>query len=606
MMAVVFMAVLNGCDNNSRVTALLSRADSLMSSRPDSALKILENSSAEIDKWPKSLQMRYNLLLAKAQNKAYVPFSSDSVMTIVTSYYDRHGTSNERMEAHYLLGCVYRDLGEAPKALSAYHDALECSDTTTVDCDYALLSRLHAQIADLFQKMQLPYDALEEADKALKMSIRAKDSVMAIDSRMLKASAYYLLGNNDSVISISEYASSKYLQYGDSLYSSLYLKPAISGYINKGMLDSARKAMTVFEDLLHGRSENIIDYTKKNYYVIKAYYYLKCNQYDSAFYYYQYSRGIAETKEEQINVLRGFSNYYIAVGDADSALKYVDLYVSADDDLYRTSIRENFAKMQSLYNYEHSQCRAEQAEHQVTKLRYRLSAFIIVAIVLITFLMLSAKLKKERMVRRFNDLNQKYTDSLSLYAIYKKELEQLKELKELDEQLILQLECEKNLSSETISKLNDKIEKYKVRISRDEEDLRKLSFAISEFQKDKERPDQWNLAETLFNLPVLSHLHVSIAKGRRPSDAQFDEIIELMNSMLPTFVPQIVELYPRINRVNLLFCIFTKLRFINSERAVIFDMSYQSVTNRSAFLYNKLTGKKGGAGDFEALIQKMG
>jgi len=64
-------------------------------------------------------------LHAKAQNKAYVPFTSDTMMNATVDYYDRNGTANEQMETHYLLGCVYRDLSDAPKALSAYHDAVE-------------------------------------------------------------------------------------------------------------------------------------------------------------------------------------------------------------------------------------------------------------------------------------------------------------------------------------------------------------------------------------------------------------------------------------------------------------------------------------------------
>ena len=58
------------------------------------------------------------------------------------------------MEAYYLLGCVYRDLGEAPNALSVFHDAVDFADTTDIDCDYALLSRVHAQMADLLEKIQ--------------------------------------------------------------------------------------------------------------------------------------------------------------------------------------------------------------------------------------------------------------------------------------------------------------------------------------------------------------------------------------------------------------------------------------------------------------------
>jgi hypothetical protein len=210
------------------------------------------------------------------------------------------------------------------------------------------------------------------------------------------------------------------------------------------------------------------------------------------------------------------------------------------------------------------------------------------------------------MLKEYQELNTKYVASLNQYALNKKETELLKEAKESDELLIHQLQCEKAIDADTISKLTRKVERKKERIRQNEDDLRKQAKAIAEFQKDKKRPDQWNMEEGLFNLPLLSHLHASTARGRQPSDSQLDEIIELTNSMLPTFIPRIQELYPTINHTNLLFCVFTKLRFINSERAVIFNMTYQSVTNRSAFLYKKFTGKKGGAGDFEAEIQKMG
>lgn len=195
---------------------------------------------------------------------------------------------------------------------------------------------------------------------------------------------------------------------------------------------------------------------------------------------------------------------------------------------------------------------------------------------------------------------------MNQYTASKNETELLKEAKESDELLISQLRQEKAVDAETISKLTQKVERNKAKIKKNEEELRKQASAIAEFQKDKKRPDQWDMEDGLFNLPLLSRLHASIAKGRQPSDRQLDEIIDLTNSMLPMFIPRIQELYPTINHVNLLFCIFTKLRFINSERAVIFNISYQSVTNRCAFLYEKLTGKKGGAGDFEAEIQKMG
>ena len=64
-----------------------------------------------------SLSMRYRLLKADALNKTDAPLPSDTLIKEVVEYYDRHGNANERMRAHYLLGCAYRDMGEAPAAL---------------------------------------------------------------------------------------------------------------------------------------------------------------------------------------------------------------------------------------------------------------------------------------------------------------------------------------------------------------------------------------------------------------------------------------------------------------------------------------------------------
>ena len=64
-----------------------------------------------------SRQMHEALMQAKAQNENFEPFTTDSTMLRVVDYYDSHGTANEQMLAHYLLGCVYRDLGDAPRAL---------------------------------------------------------------------------------------------------------------------------------------------------------------------------------------------------------------------------------------------------------------------------------------------------------------------------------------------------------------------------------------------------------------------------------------------------------------------------------------------------------
>ena len=107
--------------------------------------------------------MRMELVLAEADsmNRGYISLaSSDSILTEATHYYDRHGTPNQRARAHYLLGCAYRDKGEAPQALECYQQAIDCADTTAADCNFRLLMSINGQMAELFHAQNLPTDEL--------------------------------------------------------------------------------------------------------------------------------------------------------------------------------------------------------------------------------------------------------------------------------------------------------------------------------------------------------------------------------------------------------------------------------------------------------------
>ena len=106
-------------------------------------------------------QMLLQLEELERQNRAYEPMTNDTLALQLANYFDRYGTANERLRAHYMVGCTYRDMGEAPPALNAYLDAADCADTTDVDCDYRTLSAVYSQMADVFHGQLLLSDEIE-------------------------------------------------------------------------------------------------------------------------------------------------------------------------------------------------------------------------------------------------------------------------------------------------------------------------------------------------------------------------------------------------------------------------------------------------------------
>lgn len=151
----ILFSMLLSCTGNKSYDPQLSKADSIMDIADDSAqiaIKMLDALKPECSKFTKAQRMRYDLLYHKAMNKAYIDFTSDSTMLAVVDYYEHHGTANDRMLAYYILGCVYRDMHEAPMALEYYNKATEQADTAAQDCDYATLCRVYSQMGVLFSK----------------------------------------------------------------------------------------------------------------------------------------------------------------------------------------------------------------------------------------------------------------------------------------------------------------------------------------------------------------------------------------------------------------------------------------------------------------------
>ena len=63
--------------------------------------------------------MQRELAALQAMNQADSLLTNDSLAQALADWFDRHGTPNEQMEAHYLLGRTHADRGEAPAALAA-------------------------------------------------------------------------------------------------------------------------------------------------------------------------------------------------------------------------------------------------------------------------------------------------------------------------------------------------------------------------------------------------------------------------------------------------------------------------------------------------------
>ena len=101
------------------------------------------------------------------QNLADSVMTNDSLAERLAKYFDHHGTPNERMRAHYILGRTYADMGEASAAVNAYLDAADAADTIAKDCDYHTLSRVYGQMGYLLYSQNLPDDCIRSTRRSI-------------------------------------------------------------------------------------------------------------------------------------------------------------------------------------------------------------------------------------------------------------------------------------------------------------------------------------------------------------------------------------------------------------------------------------------------------
>ena len=344
--------LLAACTDVRREQAVLDIASQLLDTHPDSARWLLDSIQPQVEQRNvRSLTMRHRLLMAAALNKTNHQLPSDSVFMDVVRYYDRYGNNNEQMMAYYLLARIYSDMGDAPKALQNYHEAVNCADANAADCDYLLLSKVYSQMAYVFEQQGVYHDAIVCCQQASKYAMEAGDSVLAVLNYSLQANSYDNMLMADSVDTISLRSYKLFNKYGEKILAARSLSHYIFNAIQQGRLPDAEKYMTIYEKESglfdsHGNSlvgNGVYDYYRGRYYLAKR-------KHSEALKYFRNCYSDHDLNQRKAFYL-GMREFYKSTHQADSIAKYSELYADANDSTYIQLSTSTMQRMQSMYNY---------------------------------------------------------------------------------------------------------------------------------------------------------------------------------------------------------------------------------------------------------------
>ena len=328
-------------------------------------------------------QMREQLAQLEEQNRSDEQMLNDSLAEQLVDYFDRHGTANERMRARYMLGRTYFDLGELPRALETYYTARDCADTTAADCDYKVLSRIHAQSAQVFYNQVQPRSHLAELQQAVYYAQLAGDTLQAIECYSLQAESYKLLHMLDSAIMIKENAADMYKANGKNIRYALKLGGLIGPLVQIGDINKAKQYIDEYETIsgLFDSDKNIQE-GREIYYYLKGEYYIAINRMDSAEYLFRKELRLGKDLNNQIAGCKGLQRVFERLNKTDSIAKYAELGYLLNDSAFSLSEMQNVQRLKAAYDYSHNKQIAEE-NRQAKERAYWLIMLVLFILVIV-------------------------------------------------------------------------------------------------------------------------------------------------------------------------------------------------------------------------------
>ena len=393
---VVCIAVVAGCADNSRLRDDIDRAGRLADTCPDSAIALLDSLSPAINQADRATRMRYDLMLIKSRDKAYIEHRNDSMIAPVVEYFTNHTDPDFTPLALYYAGRVYSDLGDAPRALDYYQQAVNAIGDDTIK-HYGLYKICLSQMTELFMTQKLDRNALEAALKAVDFS---SPETLHIDYDMI-ACIYSRIGIMDSSLIYYNRAYECAKQYNKSEICRVQQQLASFLY-NCGEYYKADSLLSTIAEYP--------DHIKIRLYAVKAGTKIKTVGYEAAF---PYLKWLADSGDiygqkygngELANYYSYIAEKYDAAEKYDSAAMHLRSYIKLQDSINKITQIEAVEKVKGMYDYS-----IREKDNKILRTENRLRrelnvalAFILAAVVFIGWILFRDSNRKRMMLRYKN------------------------------------------------------------------------------------------------------------------------------------------------------------------------------------------------------------
>lgn len=184
----------------------MDTADAVMWTRPDSALAALKSIDT-LGLKVKAQRARYSLLYTMALDRNHRDIPDLRIIQPAASYYERHGSNDDRMKMYFYLGVAQYDTGDPEAAIASYLRAKEYSSRSD---NLVFRGIISSSISDVYLWNNNNSESILYCKEACDYFVQAKDSFRLWNTTGLLANRYS---------NIRDWAKA------DSLYSIFFSQP---------------------------------------------------------------------------------------------------------------------------------------------------------------------------------------------------------------------------------------------------------------------------------------------------------------------------------------------------------------------------------------------
>ncbi len=592
--------------------------DSLVEADADSALRLMGRT--ESGEWSQRDAMRLELLRAKAMNRADSTFKTDSLMLQVADYYQRKGTPNDRMLSLYLLGCTYRDMGAAPRAIETWQKAVDEADTTRADCDLSTLMRIHSQMNVLYTLLHLPDLAKEEIKEAEALCWKMKDTLNALFFERKICESLFDNRDYNTCIQYADSFHHTYLQMGLQDKAALVSVYCVKSFIELKEYAKAKEYLDIYESYcLSEKDHRKINGGLAPYYIYKGNYYLGIGNIDSAEACFRKAMPEMHLLHNDVDVYYRLCQIYELRNLPDSMFKYANLFYLAEERKSRDLNIQATAHAKNLYDYSVEQQIAKEAEAQKIHWRINFLSLAVMALAVIGFIVLlwmRQHYRKEReLSRKELELSRKEAQSKALQAeltatrqnleVTAREQAELIGKKEELEERLRKLSNSLDNEKETTDTLARELESVKTDIQAKAQTIELQNLLIKNLEQAIGTMDHNNRMEKLRKYPVLAQIrqYLNSPKASSFPDAYWQKLATIVEEGFPTFY-SVTHANGPLSEDEYRICLLTKAGFSVSEMNILMGKT-EYASNAKKRMLKKIFGIEGKPAEFDLHIDAI-